>query len=113
MVVRAWKCLTHTSVRHSCFAKIVVVAYVIVQLLDGVYTYIGVSRLGISVELNPLVGWAMTILGVGFGLVVVKFVTTGFGALIYYHGYHNLLALITAFYMAVVILTWMYLFLVV
>ncbi len=36
---------------------------VVLQVLDGLFTYIGVTRLGLAVEGNPIVRWLMGHLG--------------------------------------------------
>ena len=40
-------------------------AFVVVQILDGVMSYVGVSLHGPGIEANPLVGWYLSAFGPG------------------------------------------------
>ena len=41
------------------------------QVIDGLQTYYAITKLGAN-ELNPIVNYFMTKMGVGFGLIAVK-----------------------------------------
>ena len=97
--------------RHSRFGNVAVICFLIVQGLDGSLTYMGVSTWGLAVEGNPLVSSAMAYAGWGPGLAGAKLVAVGFGILLHLHRVHHLVALLTAFYVAVAILPWTALFL--
>ena len=88
-----------------------VICFLLVQGLDGAFTYLGVSTWGLAIEGNPLVSSAMSYAGWGAGLAGAKLVAVGFGILLHLHRVHNLVALLTAFYVAVAILPWTALFL--
>ena len=49
-----------------------VIGAIIVQILDGILTYIGVTRFGELAEGNPLVKYLIVNLGVVFGLLLPK-----------------------------------------
>ena len=95
----------------SRFGDLVVVGFLLVQCLDGVFTYLGVAIWGLSIEANPLISSAMAGLGVAAGLGAAKGVAIGFGMLLHLRRIHNLVALLTAIYFAVAILPWTALFL--
>jgi hypothetical protein len=95
----------------SLFGDVVVVGFVLVQLLDGIFTYLGVSIWGLGIEANPLVSSAMAVAGLGAGLAGVKIVAIGFGMLLHLRRVHNLVALLTALYFAIAILPWTAIFL--
>jgi hypothetical protein len=97
--------------RRSRFGDLVVVGFVLVQFLDGVFTYLGVSIWGPGIEANPLVSLAVAALGLGTGLVGAKLVAIGFGIVLHLRRVHNLVALLTAIYVAAAILPWTALFL--
>jgi hypothetical protein len=80
--------------RQSRFGDAVVIGFLLVQCLDGVLTYLGVSIWGRGIEANPLVSLAIAAGGLGTGLAATK-----------------LVALLTAIYVAAAILPWTALFL--
>lgn len=90
----------------SLFGDLVVIGFVLAQVLDGVFTYLGVRTWGLGIEANPVVSSAVAIAGLGAGLAVVKLVAIGFGALLHVRRVHNLVALLTAIYVAGAILPW-------
>jgi hypothetical protein len=88
-----------------------VVAFVLVQLGDGVFTYLGVSIWGPSIEANPLVSSAVAVMGLLTGLATVKLFAVGLGMVLHLRRVHMLVALLNAVYLAVAILPWATIFL--
>jgi hypothetical protein len=97
--------------RQSWFGDAVVLGFLLVQFLDGVLTYLGVSIWGRGIEANPLVSLAIAAGGLGTGLAAAKLVAIGFGIVLHLCRVHNLVALLTAIYLAAAILPWTALFL--
>ena len=95
----------------SRFGDLLVVAFMVMQCLDGVFTYLGVGIWGPAIEANPLVSSAMTPRAVAAGLGGAKLLAIGFGMLLHLRRVHNVVALLTAIYFAVAILPWAALFL--
>jgi hypothetical protein len=91
--------------RESRFGDGVVLAFLVVQALDGVLTYVGIS-LGQAAEGNPIVGGMMTMFGLGAGLAGAKLLAGSFGIALHLFGTHRLVALLTALYVAVAIVPW-------
>ena len=79
--------------RESSFGDFVVLAFLVVQALDGALTYVGLATIGHVVEGNPLVAGLMASFGLGIGL--------------HLFGTHRLVALLTALYVAVAIVPWL------
>jgi hypothetical protein len=52
----------------------ILVLFIILQVLDGVFTFIGVSysALGMKYEANPLIAYLMIKVGTATGLMIVK-----------------------------------------
>jgi hypothetical protein len=105
---RLYKCWDD---QRSLFGDAAVVAFLCVQVLDGIFTYLGVSRWGLGIEANPIVSSAVMVAGPGIGLSAVKITAIGFGMLLHLRRVHNLVALLTAVYFAVAILPWAAIFL--
>jgi hypothetical protein len=93
------------------FGDAAVLGFVLVQCLDGVFTYLGVRMWGPSIEANPLVGSAMTFAGLGVGLAGTKLIAVGLGIVLHLRRTHAIVAILTAFYIAAAIVPWTALFL--
>lgn len=93
------------------FGDIAVIVFLIVQALDGGLTYLGVHIWGPAIEANPVVSSAVSLAGAGAGLAAAKLVAAAFGIVLHLRRVHNVVALLTAFYIAVAILPWTLLFL--
>ena len=95
----------------SFFGDLIVVGFLLVQCLDGVLTYLGVTIWGLGIEANPLISSAVSAAGLGVGLFAAKLVAVGFGILLHLRRVHNLVALLTLIYLGIAILPWTALFL--
>jgi hypothetical protein len=90
----------------SLFGDLVVVAFVLAQCLDGMFTYLGVGIWGIGIEANPLISSAMTAGGVVAGLGGAKLLAISLGIMLHLRRVHNVVALLTAIYFIGAILPW-------
>jgi len=90
----------------STFGDLMVVVFLVVQCLDGVLTYLGVSIWGPGVEANPLISTAMAVAGPIPGLAGAKLVAIAFGMVLHLRRVHNIVALLTLIYLTVAILPW-------
>jgi hypothetical protein len=97
--------------QRSLFGDLVVIGFLCAQVLDGIFTYLGVTRWGPAIEANPIVNSAVALAGLGLGLSVVKMTAIGFGMLLHLRRVHNLVALLTAVYLFVAIFPWAAIFL--
>ena len=88
------------------FGDIAVVTFMVVQALDGILTYLGVHIWGPSVEANPLISTAVSVAGAGVGLAAAKLFAVGLGIVLHLRRVHGVVALLTAFYLAVAIVPW-------
>jgi hypothetical protein len=95
----------------SRFGDLVVVGFLLVQCLDGVFTYLGVAIWGPAIEANPVLSSAMAAAGVTIALGAAKGMAIGFGCLLHLRGVHIVVALLTAIYFTAAILPWTALFL--
>ena len=93
------------------FGDVTVLSFVIVQCLDGVFTYLGVRLWGPTIEANPIVSSAVAVAGIGGGLAATKLFAVGLGMMLHLRRVHGVVALLTGFYIAVAILPWTLLFL--
>lgn len=92
--------------QRSLFGDVVLVAFLVAQVLDGVFTYIGVMTLGMSAEANPVIAALMTRLGHGPALMTAKLVAGSLGIALHVRGTHVAVALLALFYAAAAVLPW-------
>jgi len=88
------------------FGDLAVVGFLMVQCLDGVLTYLGVSIWGPGIEANPLISSAMAVAGPIPGLAGAKLIAIAFGIVLHLRRVHNVVALLTLIYLTVAILPW-------
>jgi hypothetical protein len=90
----------------STFGDLVVVGFLLVQCLDGTLTYLGMKTWGPTIEANPLISSAVAFGGVGLGLAGAKLFAIGLGIVLHLRRVHNMVALLTALYVALAIVPW-------
>ena len=90
----------------SASGDMIILAFLIVQGLDGVLTYLGVTLFGPQVEGNPLVAGLITGLGLGPGLALAKMTAAGFGIMLHLTQVHRMIAALTAVYLTLAVLPW-------
>ena len=87
------------------FGDIVIVIFLCAQVLDGVFTYLGVLSFGIS-EGNPLIAHYMHALGVGPSLAVAKLVAVCGAVVLHLLSFHRVLGFLTLLYLSLAVLPW-------
>ena len=107
--VGRWVDLWAPARSHRRFGDLAVVLFLVVQCLDGAFTYLGVSAWGLQAEGNPLVSSTVNAMGLGTGLAAIKLLASALGITLHLHGFHLFVALLTAFYLAAAILPWTFL----
>src|SRR5215203_4476773 len=88
------------------YGNALVIGFMVVQCLDGVFTYLGIARWGTSIEANPLVSSAVAMAGPGAGLAAAKLLAASCGIVLHLLRVHGLVAALTLFYLAVAIFPW-------
>ena len=92
------------------FARMTLALFVICQATDGLLTYFAVRAFGHAIEGNPLLVTWMGIAGAGPTILAAKLGACACGLVLYAHGTHRALAVLTAFYLFVAVVPWLYLF---
>ena len=95
---------------HGAFGDLAILIFLIVQALDGALTYLGLHTWGLSVEANPLVSSAVSLAGVGGGLVVAKLFAIALGIALHLRRVHGVIAVLSIIYIAVAIVPWTVMF---
>lgn len=89
------------------FADLALIAFLVAQVLDGAFTYVGVATYGTSVEGNPVMLWLMSWLGEGPSLAAAKLVAGTFGVALHLVAVHRVVAVLAAFYVGIAVLPWL------
>ncbi len=97
--------------RPSAFGDIVIVAFLVAQGLDGVFTYLGLTRFGPQIEANPFITSMVAIAGPIATLTFAKLVAATFGIVLHFAGVHRVVALLTILYVAAALVPWATIFL--
>ena|SRR5581483_163819 len=92
--------------RRVDFGDVVVIAFLVAQCLDGIFTYVGVTTIGNGIEANPLISALMLRLGHGLALLVAKTIAGGLGIALHLRGVHIAVAVLVLFYVATAVLPW-------
>ena len=92
--------------RPSLFGDVVLVTFLLMQVLDGTLTYVGVTTFGMGIEANPLLASLMMHLGHGPALMAAKSVAALLGIGLHLRGTHLAVAILAAFYITAAVLPW-------
>lgn len=93
---------SHTRSR---FGDIVLVLFLCAQVVDGLFTYLGISNFGWT-EGNPLIAWYMQHFGVGLIVTAAKLLAVCCAVVLHLLAFHKMLAVLTLLYLSVAILPW-------
>ncbi len=88
------------------FGNLAVIGFMLVQYLDGLYTYAGFAIWGLNIEANPLIRGAVAAVGPATGLAVAKLVAIGFGVILHLRRVHSVVAILTGVYLILSIVPW-------
>ncbi len=94
----------------SLFGDVSVLALLVLQGLDGIFTYMGINVYGVEVENNPLLLQWMTMVGYGPALFGAKLYAAALGVILHLQNAHRIVAWLAAFYALVAILPWIFIF---
>ncbi len=97
--------------RDRAQAPMVLGIFLVAQLLDALFTYGGVSRLGIDVEMNVLLALGMRTIGPGITLALAKAIACLCGFFLYATARHRTLAVATGLSIGVAVVPWCVVFL--
>src|SRR5689334_2873916 len=92
--------------RPSLFGDVVLVVFLLSQVFDGAFTYLGVMTFGTRIEANPLIAVLTTHLGHGAALTAAKIIAASLGIGLHVRGVHAAVAVLAVFYVAVAVLPW-------
>jgi len=89
-------------------ASFILGAFVLMQALDGLLSYLGVSAHGLWLEGNPIVSWYAHQFGPGVAFAGAKLFAIGCGAVLYWTGRHAWLAVLALLHLVAAVAPWTY-----
>jgi hypothetical protein len=90
--------------------RLILLVFLLLQVFDGVLTYVAVAMLGVVSEGNLLLATAMHFAGAGPALFGAKALAAGCGILLYFRGFHGILGILTGLYLVGAITPWLMVF---
>lgn len=85
---------------------LVLAIFIATQILDGLFTYWGVLRFGLGIEMNVWLAATMESIGPATALVAAKTFACGCGVLLYSTEYLRPLAVAAGLYIGVALVPW-------
>jgi hypothetical protein len=92
-----------TRTRHG---DVAFVLFVLMQLLDGIFTYVGIAAFGPGIEANPLLAWYVAVYGATTALVGAKLMALGCGAILYATAMHRTMGALVVVYVVGALAPW-------
>lgn len=92
--------------RQSLFGDVVLVVFLVSQVFDGAFTYMGVMTFGMGIEANPVIAALMAHLGHGTALMTAKILAASLGIGLHVRGTHGAVAILAALYVTAAVLPW-------
>jgi len=92
--------------RRPSVAQFVWLAFILVQVLDGTMSYVGVALHGPDIEGNPLVAWYLGAFGPAVGFTVAKLFAITCGAVLYLTDRYRWVAILTVVYVVFAVVPW-------
>ena len=89
------------------YAPSVFGVFLATQVLDGLFTYWGVTVLGVGVEANVLLATSIEAIGAPRALVAAKLLAGVCGYILYCASFYRSLAIATGLYVGVAIFPWL------
>ncbi|PYV87117.1 MAG: hypothetical protein DMG05_18245 [Acidobacteria bacterium] len=96
--------------KQKTIGDIAVTGFILVQLIDWIATYQGLTLFGTSIEGNPLLRFLMERYDIILVLTAVKIFATIAGSFLHFVHRHSLVAALTLLYTFFAIIPWMRMF---
>lgn len=93
----------------SLFGDVAIIAFLCAQVLDGVFTYMGLRAFGHGIEANPLIAWLVATMGPVGALASAKAAAIVAGAFLHLADVHGIVAVLTGIYVLLAIAPWTHL----
>ena len=92
--------------RRSLFGRGVLLLFILTQVADGLFTYLGIRTFGAAIEGNPLVAWYVAVYGAGVALVGAKGFAVACGFALHVRSMHRTIGALILVYVTAALLPW-------
>ena len=94
----------------SRFGDGVLLVFILAQVADGLFTYLGIKTFGAAIEANPLVAWYVAAFGAGIAVIGAKGLALACGAALHLRAMHRTLGVLTLVYLTAAVWPWSQMF---
>jgi Domain of unknown function (DUF5658) len=92
--------------RRSLFGKGVLLLFILTQVADGLFTYLGIKTFGTAIEANPLVAWYVAAFGVGIAVIGAKGFAVACAMALHLRAMHRTIGALTLVYVTAALWPW-------
>jgi hypothetical protein len=92
--------------KRSLFGKAVLLLFILAQVADGLFTYLGIKTFGAAIEANPLVAWYVAAYGAGIALIGAKGFAVACGIALHLREMHRTIGALTLVYLTAALGPW-------
>lgn len=92
--------------RRSLFGKGVLLLFVLTQVADGAFTYLGIKTFGAAIEANPLVAWYVAAYGAGIAVIGAKGFAVACAFALHLRAMHRTIGALTLVYVTAALWPW-------
>ena len=88
------------------FGDAVLLVFILAQVADGVFTYLGIAMFGTAIEGNPLLAWYVSMFGAGAAVIGAKSFAVACASTLHLRAMHRTIGLLAIIYLAAAVLPW-------
>ena len=92
--------------RRSLFGKGILLLFILTQVADGLFTYLGIKTFGTAIEANPLVAWYVAAYGAGIAVICAKGFAVACGVALHLRAMHRTIGALTIVYLTAALWPW-------
>jgi arginine exporter protein ArgO len=92
--------------RRSIFGDAVLLVFILAQVADGVFTYIGIATFGTLIEGNPLLAWYIAMFGAGTAVIGAKSFAVACASTLHLRAMHRTIGVLAIIYLVAAVLPW-------
>ena len=98
--------ISRRALRRSWLGDAAFLLFIVVQISDGLFTYLGIAAFRLSIEANPLIAWSVSTFGLGSALIAIKLFAVTCGAVLHLNEMHRTVGALTLVYLVGAVWPW-------
>jgi len=88
------------------FGDAVLLVFILAQVADGLFTYLGVTMFGVAIEGNPVVAWYIATFGAGVAIIAAKGFAVACAATLHLREMYRTIGILAVIYLVAAVLPW-------